>query len=74
MSVIQAQQYAISTWHDTDQIYARLRELVRQPIRPIRRERMQAFLDYFETRCAKSKALTDKAKQFIPGGVQHNLA
>jgi glutamate-1-semialdehyde 2,1-aminomutase len=70
----QAQQYAISKWHDTDEVYARLRELVRQPIRPIRRERMQQFLDYFETRCVKSKALTDEAKKYIPGGVQHNLA
>jgi glutamate-1-semialdehyde 2,1-aminomutase len=74
MSEAQAPQCAISKWHDTDEIYARLRELVRQPIRPIRRERMQAFLDYFETRCIKSKALTDQAKRFIPGGVQHNLA
>lgn len=74
MSETQTQQYAISEWHDTDEIYARLRDLVSQPIRPIRRERMKAFLDYFETRCAKSKALTDEAKKVIPGGVQHNLA
>jgi glutamate-1-semialdehyde 2,1-aminomutase len=67
-------QYAISEWHDTDEIYARLRELIRQPIRPIRRDRMQDFLNYFETRCARSKTLTDEAKQLIPGGVQHNLA
>jgi glutamate-1-semialdehyde-2,1-aminomutase len=69
-----SQQYAISEWPDTEEIYARLRELVRQPVRPIRRERMQQFLDYFETRCAKSRALTDEAKKYIPGGVQHNLA
>jgi len=74
MSETQAQQYAISEWHDTDEIYARLRELVRQPIRPIRRERMQQFLDYFETKCAKSRALTAEAQKYIPGGVQHNLA
>jgi glutamate-1-semialdehyde 2,1-aminomutase len=74
MSEPQTQQYAISEWHDTDEIYARLRDLVSQPIRPIRRERMKTFLDYFETRCAKSKALTDEAKKVIPGGVQHNLA
>jgi glutamate-1-semialdehyde 2,1-aminomutase len=69
-----SQQYAISEWPDTDAIYARLRELVRQPIRPIRRERMAEILDYFETKCARSKALTEEAKQYIPGGVQHNLA
>lgn len=68
------QQYAISEWPDTDAIYARLRELIRQPIRPIRRERMAEFLDYFEKKCARSKALTNEARQYIPGGVQHNLA
>jgi glutamate-1-semialdehyde 2,1-aminomutase len=66
--------YAISAWHDTADIYARLRKLVGQPIRPIRRERMAEFLDYFETKCVRSKALTEEAKQYIPGGVQHNLA
>jgi glutamate-1-semialdehyde 2,1-aminomutase len=74
VSEAKAQQYAISEWHDTDEIYARLHELVSQPIRPIRRERMQQFLEYFDTRCVKSKALTDEAKRYIPGGVQHNLA
>jgi glutamate-1-semialdehyde 2,1-aminomutase len=74
MSETQTRQYAISEWHNTDEIYARLRDLVSQPIRPVRRERMKVFLDYFETRCAKSKALTDEAKKVIPGGVQHNLA
>ncbi len=29
---------------------------------------------YFESSCARSKALTDEAKRYIPGGVQHNLA
>jgi glutamate-1-semialdehyde 2,1-aminomutase len=35
---------------------------------------MQAYLNYFETRCTRSKLLTDQAKKLIPGGVQHNLA
>ncbi len=66
--------YAISEWQDCAELEARLRELVRQPIRPIRRERMAEFLNYFETRCARSKALTTAAQQYLPGGVQHNLA
>jgi glutamate-1-semialdehyde 2,1-aminomutase len=74
MSASPTQQYAIAAWPDSDEIYARLNALVRQPMRPIRRDRMQAVLDYFETRCARSKALTDEAKCYIPGGVQHNLA
>ena len=66
-------KYAISEWHNTKEVYARLRKLVGQPIRPIRRERMAEFLNYFETQCTRFKALTDEAKQYIPS-VQHNLA
>lgn len=68
------QEYAISHWPDTDEILAQLDQLVKSPMRPIRRDRMEEYLDYFSIRCARSKALTDKAKQLIPGGVQHNLA
>jgi glutamate-1-semialdehyde 2,1-aminomutase len=72
--VASSQKYAISKWHDTDEIYVRLRQLVSQPVRPIRRDKMQEFLTYFDEKCSRSKALTDEAKQYIPGGVQHNLA
>jgi glutamate-1-semialdehyde 2,1-aminomutase len=65
---------AISEWPETDEIYGRLKTLVGQPLRLIRRDRMQEFLSYFESQCVRSKALTDEAKQYIPGGVQHNLA
>ncbi len=68
------QQYAISEYPNIDEITARLNALVKQRLRPIRRDRMQTFLNYFDTKCIKSKALTDEAKQIIPGGVQHNLA
>jgi len=74
MTNTQPQQYAISEYHDTPEIYARLKELVSQPIRPIRRDKMAEFLGYFETKCTKSRAMTAEAKQYIPGGVQHNLA
>lgn len=67
-------QYAISKWHDTDQIYKELNTLVSQPLRPIRREKMAEYLRYFDEKCVRSRKLTDQAKQFIPGGVQHNLA
>ncbi len=67
-------QYAISEYPDVQKIYARLNDLTRQPPRPVRREKMREYLKYFETRCQRSKALTDEAKKFIPGGVQHNLA
>jgi glutamate-1-semialdehyde-2,1-aminomutase len=68
------QKYAISEYLDVDATYARLKTLTKQPLRPIKREKMAGYLDYFEKKCVKSKALTDEAKQYIPGGVQHNLA
>jgi glutamate-1-semialdehyde 2,1-aminomutase len=67
-------EYAISEWHDTDAIYARLKLLLKQRPRTIRRERMNEVLQYFETKCSRSKALIEEAKNYIPGGVQHNLA
>jgi glutamate-1-semialdehyde 2,1-aminomutase len=68
------QQYAISKYHDVDDIYRRLDALVRQPMRKVRPEKMKEYLEYFDSRCKRSKALTDEAKKYIPGGVQHNLA
>ncbi|CAG0999429.1 glutamate-1-semialdehyde 2,1-aminomutase [Anaerolineales bacterium] len=68
------QQPAISEYPNVDEVYAKLEKLVSQPIRPVRREKMKEYLDYFETKCVGSKELTDEAKKIIPGGVQHNLA
>ncbi|NMC47779.1 MAG: aminotransferase class III-fold pyridoxal phosphate-dependent enzyme [Chloroflexi bacterium] len=65
---------AISTYPDVNAVYEKLNALVSQPLRPIQREKMQQYLDYFETKCTRSKQLTDEAKAIIPGGVQHNLA
>lgn len=69
-----ARQDTVSEWHNTAEIYEQLGKLVKQPIRPIRRDKMDEFLKYFDEKCKRSKALTDEAKQYIPGGVQHNLA
>ena len=68
------QQYAISEYLNYDEVMGRLKELTRQPVRAIRRDKMQAYLDYFDTQCVKSRALIEEARQIIPGGVQHNLA
>ncbi len=68
------QQFAISEYHDTNEIYARLNNLISQPMRPVKRELMDEFLAYFDNRCKRSKELADEAGKFIPGGVQHNLA
>jgi glutamate-1-semialdehyde 2,1-aminomutase len=66
--------YAISEYPDVAEVYRRLEALVAAPLHPVRREKMQSYLDYFNVKCARSKELTDAAKRVIPGGVQHNLA
>ena len=65
---------AISQYPDVKKVYSKLNKLVSQPLRPVKHERMQEYLAYFETKCRRSKELTDEAKEYIPGGVQHNLA
>jgi len=69
-----SQEYAISRWPDADALLAKARRLVNSPPRPIRRDKMQEYLDFFERRCGGSKAATAEAAKYIPGGVQHNLA
>ena len=64
----------ISHWPDTDAVDARLKALIKQKIRPIRRDNMDKVLGYFENNCRTSKQLAEQAAQVIPGGVQHNLA
>ncbi len=66
--------YAIGAYPDVEDVYARLDALVRQPIRPLRRDAMAEALDHYETKCRRSRELTDEAGELIPGGVQHNLA
>ncbi|MBI4732636.1 MAG: aminotransferase class III-fold pyridoxal phosphate-dependent enzyme [Chloroflexi bacterium] len=70
----ETQHYAISQYPDVDDIYRRLNALTAGPMRPVRRDKMQEYLNYFDTKCVRSKELTDEAKKLIPGGVQHNLA
>ena len=66
--------FAISKYHDTDEIYKRINLLIEQDIRPIHRTEMEKYLKAFEQKYASSKPVIDHAKNFIPGGVQHNLA
>jgi glutamate-1-semialdehyde 2,1-aminomutase len=67
-------EQAISYWPDTDELIAKAERLVNSPPRPIRREKMREYLDFFETWCKGSKAETAEAAKYIPGGIQHNLA
>ena len=66
--------FAISEYHKVEEIYQKIGKLLEQPIHPIRREEMEKYLDGFEAKYASSKTLIERAKMYIPGGVQHNLA
>jgi len=69
------QDSAISLYPDAQEINRQLDELIARPIHTIRPEALQQYLDsYFEKKCSQSKAMIEKAKEVIPGGVQHNLA
>lgn len=65
----------ISRWDDADDINHRLKNLTSQPIWEVSDEYYeQSVLPYFEEKCKASRAVADEAKNYIPGGVQHNLA
>ncbi|MHA2252256.1 MAG: aspartate aminotransferase family protein [Candidatus Kariarchaeaceae archaeon] len=67
--------FGISTYHDTQEIYEKIDQLLNLPIHSINPDAMTKYeQDYFDVKCAKSKEIITEAKQFIPGGVQHNLA
>ena len=66
--------YAIQEYHDTQKVMEQLNALIKMPIRGIKKEAMEKYLDYYETKCQKSKEMIQEAMNYIPGGVQHNLA
>lgn len=58
-----------------DQIISELNDLIAKPIYSISPDALRRYeSEYFEQKCAKSKAMIDEAVEVIPGGVQHNLA
>lgn len=66
--------FAISEYHDTAEVYRRLKALVARPPLPIPRPAMDGYLMSLNSQCRASKAMTAEAMNYIPGGVQHNLA
>jgi len=65
----------ISRWDDPGEINRRLKNLTSQPIWEVSDEYYNnEILPYYENKCSKSKAIYEEAKEYIPGGVQHNLA
>ncbi|MBF9017870.1 MULTISPECIES: aspartate aminotransferase family protein [unclassified Oceanispirochaeta] len=66
--------FAISEYHDAEAVIKDLNALISQPIRTLKKEALEKYLEYFENNCQKSKAMLEEAKEVIKGGVQHNLA
>lgn len=65
----------ISRWDDPNEINARLKALTSQPIWEVTDEYYNnVILKYFDEQCKGSKAVYEESKEYIPGGVQHNLA
>ena len=66
--------YSGAGYQDPKPIYERLDRLLSLPPVAIKTEAMERCLMYFESQCAKSRAMVTEAQHYIPGGVQHNLA
>ncbi|MEG1584690.1 MAG: aminotransferase class III-fold pyridoxal phosphate-dependent enzyme, partial [Anaerovorax sp.] len=67
--------FGISQYPNIGEVTDKLDKLIKQPVYSIRPEELQKYEDeYFGAKCQKSKVLIDKAREVIPGGVQHNLA
>lgn len=66
--------HGISHWPDAAEIAAKARTLVAHAPRPLSRAYMAEVHAWFETHCAGSKRALEVAVDYIPGGIQHNLA
>jgi glutamate-1-semialdehyde 2,1-aminomutase len=67
--------YAIDQYLDAEAVTKQLDELIKKPVYSIRKEYLDEYVEnYFNKKCAKSKAMIEEARNIIPGGVQHNLA
>ena len=68
------EHYGVSRWPNVQEVYEKINRLVHSPLLPIKDEAMDRYLRYFDEKCAGSKKMIAEAKNYIPGGVQHNLA
>jgi glutamate-1-semialdehyde 2,1-aminomutase len=67
--------FAIDEYVDAESVIKQLDELRDGPVYGVKEDALKNYVEnYFEAKCAGSKAMTTEAKQYIPGGVQHNLA
>ena len=69
------QKFSISKYPDATKINKKLDELKEMPLYSINPDVLKEIeAECFDKKCAKSKAMVTEAMDYIPGGVQHNLA
>ena len=67
--------FAIDEYLDAEAVTKELDALIKKPIYSVKPDKLKDYVEnYFDAKCAKSKAMIAEAKNIIPGGVQHNLA
>lgn len=59
--------------YDYAAVHAQAQELMKKR-KHLKRSAVEKYMKYFNDKCAKSKIETEKAKNAVPGGIQHNLA
>jgi len=59
--------------YDYAAVHAQAGELLKNR-KSLKKSAIDRYMNYFDTKCAKSKAEMELAKEVIPGGIQHNLA
>ena len=65
----------ISRWDSPAEINRQLKALTAEPIWEVSDEYYNGtILPYYDEKCKASKAVYEEAREYIPGGVQHNLA
>lgn len=74
MKPVEKPGFAIRNYHNVNEVYQQIEKLVGQSIHPVKREEMELYLERYKNKYASSKPVIEKAMQYIPGGVQHNLA
>ena len=62
-------------WDDPNEINRKLAALTSQPVWEVNDNYYEnTIVKYYDEKCTRSKAIYEEAKEYIPGGVQHNLA
>ena len=61
-------------WNDVSAIRAKSAALWDNEAKELTPEAKERYLQYYNEKCCTSKEMVTKAKDLIPGGVQHNLA